>query len=267
MNKTACFLLIAMTHLVGGCQSKQAAPTIDIEEKTKTCNNGVKDGEESDIDCGGYCNPCELGQQCLTGSDCASGDCNANGGYVCRDEYLERKQRDLAKMKVMLTNIEEPVNNIRRVIFQDNSEGRIPPSFLSDYTWQIWSEQHTLSVVLPGGDSEIDVYDMSLYFRIAAELEYEGWRHYEWNINGKRGEIRADLGNSLEPMYGLLIGYNDREQAVKEVLDFYWPEDSDNQPMVGKGDPKYIDWCFDHAEQIWLIANEMFEELWAKYMQ
>lgn len=39
------------------------------------CTNGQKDSGETDVDCGGSCEPCSLGQGCTTGEDCASGYC------------------------------------------------------------------------------------------------------------------------------------------------------------------------------------------------
>jgi hypothetical protein len=41
-----------------------------------TCTDGVKDGTETDIDCGGNtCAPCAVYRQCTTGSDCQSKAC------------------------------------------------------------------------------------------------------------------------------------------------------------------------------------------------
>jgi hypothetical protein len=47
------------------------------------CANGQQDPDESDVDCGGPCAACALGQGCVTGADCASGLCGT--GYVCQD--------------------------------------------------------------------------------------------------------------------------------------------------------------------------------------
>jgi hypothetical protein len=45
------------------------------------CDDQVKDGSETDIDCGGQtCPKCAVGKTCLVGSDCTSGSCN---GGVC----------------------------------------------------------------------------------------------------------------------------------------------------------------------------------------
>jgi len=43
-----------------------------------TCSNGIKDGSETDIDCGGLCTTkCANGKHCLVGNDCQSGVCTA----------------------------------------------------------------------------------------------------------------------------------------------------------------------------------------------
>jgi hypothetical protein len=41
-----------------------------------TCGNKVKDGDETDLDCGGSCGPCPVGKACLATNDCASGLCS-----------------------------------------------------------------------------------------------------------------------------------------------------------------------------------------------
>jgi hypothetical protein len=39
------------------------------------CGDGVQNGDESDLDCGGFCGPCQSGQSCYSNSDCASFSC------------------------------------------------------------------------------------------------------------------------------------------------------------------------------------------------
>eukprot|EP00039_Didymoeca_costata_P018755 m.334814 g.334814 ORF g.334814 m.334814 type:complete len:627 (+) comp17446_c0_seq1:133-2013(+) len=58
----------------------------DIEElqsavPTVSCQNGKKDGDETEVDCGGSCKPCAIGKSCKYSSDCdksmcISGKCN-----------------------------------------------------------------------------------------------------------------------------------------------------------------------------------------------
>jgi hypothetical protein len=40
-----------------------------------SCTNRLKDGAETDVDCGGDCNACEVGKGCALGADCKEGVC------------------------------------------------------------------------------------------------------------------------------------------------------------------------------------------------
>jgi len=40
-----------------------------------TCGNGAQDGDETDVDCGGHCTPCEVGRRCLANGDCLTTSC------------------------------------------------------------------------------------------------------------------------------------------------------------------------------------------------
>ncbi len=48
------------------------------------CSNGVKDGSETATDCGGTCGACGAGQPCLVASDCKTGWCRDKGGGTLR---------------------------------------------------------------------------------------------------------------------------------------------------------------------------------------
>lgn len=39
------------------------------------CDDGLRNGNESDVDCGGSCGPCAPGARCFSGNDCLSGAC------------------------------------------------------------------------------------------------------------------------------------------------------------------------------------------------
>jgi hypothetical protein len=47
---------------------------------TTTCTDGKQGGDETDVDCGGSCPPCALGQACAKPGDCGSGAC---AGGIC----------------------------------------------------------------------------------------------------------------------------------------------------------------------------------------
>jgi hypothetical protein len=44
------------------------------------CDDGIRNGAESDLDCGGACRPCDVGGACASGADCETGTC---GGGKC----------------------------------------------------------------------------------------------------------------------------------------------------------------------------------------
>ena len=46
-----------------------------------TCTDGLKNGPESDVDCGGSCPLCAAGKACTGSWECASGICT---GGICQ---------------------------------------------------------------------------------------------------------------------------------------------------------------------------------------
>ena len=65
------------------------------------CSDHLKDGNETDVDCGGgTCPPCAVGQQCKVNSDCTSGDCVANVCHSgtagsCTDGFMDGTETDV----------------------------------------------------------------------------------------------------------------------------------------------------------------------------
>jgi hypothetical protein len=47
------------------------------------CTDGVRNGSESDVDCGGSCPRCANGKNCATRSDCAGGLCSGGRCQAC----------------------------------------------------------------------------------------------------------------------------------------------------------------------------------------
>jgi cysteine-rich repeat protein len=52
-------------------------------EITESCDDGILNGDETDLDCGGSCAPCALRSSCESGADCESSLCDAG---TCVDE-------------------------------------------------------------------------------------------------------------------------------------------------------------------------------------
>ena len=74
---------------VGGASASSSSGTSDIlPTGDPTCADGVKNGPETDVDCGGdSCPPCEIGQACQNSADCKVGLCTdglcAHGSEGC----------------------------------------------------------------------------------------------------------------------------------------------------------------------------------------
>ena len=48
-----------------------------------SCADGIKNGSETDVDCGGSCSRCANGQSCLSRNDCAGALCQFERCYEC----------------------------------------------------------------------------------------------------------------------------------------------------------------------------------------
>ncbi len=65
------------------CASNFCNETINkCETPVDHCSDNKKDGDETDVDCGGSCKPCPLGEGCDVNSDCSSGYCDKDT-YLC----------------------------------------------------------------------------------------------------------------------------------------------------------------------------------------
>jgi hypothetical protein len=54
----------------------------DAPPPAPTCTDGIRNGDETDVDCGGACARCGLGKRCVHLTDCASGACDGSGTCV-----------------------------------------------------------------------------------------------------------------------------------------------------------------------------------------
>ena len=60
--------------------------------KEASCSDGIKNGQESAIDCGGsLCQTCDVGSRCISDSDCGSKNCNS---YICAVASCTNNKRD-----------------------------------------------------------------------------------------------------------------------------------------------------------------------------
>lgn len=67
--------------------------------ETSTCSDGIRNQDESDVDCGGVCGPCALNQSCYSSSDCVAntfcvdGSCRFVG--ACDDGIQNQDETDI----------------------------------------------------------------------------------------------------------------------------------------------------------------------------
>ncbi len=63
------------------------------------CTNGVKDGDETDVDCGGQCTHCAAGAACAVDADCASKACDPIARtcmtFTCADGRMDGDETDV----------------------------------------------------------------------------------------------------------------------------------------------------------------------------
>ena len=64
---------------------------------TISCADGVKNGDETDVDCGGSCGVCAEGSACAAATDCASGYCGDGvcAAASCADTVLNGDETDV----------------------------------------------------------------------------------------------------------------------------------------------------------------------------
>src|SRR5215208_5137316 len=69
--------LLVVLALLAGCSK-----LVDLRDVLPpSCGDEQHNGGESDVDCGGPCDPCVTGEACASGTDCLTGLCQA---MVCQ---------------------------------------------------------------------------------------------------------------------------------------------------------------------------------------
>jgi hypothetical protein len=64
-------------------KNKVQSPPPDQASPPPTCTDGVKNGDETDVDCGGSCPRCTNGKACTSRDDCLGGLCVGNLCQEC----------------------------------------------------------------------------------------------------------------------------------------------------------------------------------------
>ena len=83
--------------LAGLPPGDDGGPTRDLLMPPQSCGDGQKNGNESDLDCGGSCAPCATGKRCGGPGDCQSGVCTASACAApsCTDTVKNGDETDV----------------------------------------------------------------------------------------------------------------------------------------------------------------------------
>jgi hypothetical protein len=78
------------------CQSDQCGTDMTCEEPP-SCTDGILDGDETDVDCGGSCPGCNDGEMCQEGPDCLSNVCDEGicNPPTCTDGEVNGSETDV----------------------------------------------------------------------------------------------------------------------------------------------------------------------------
>jgi hypothetical protein len=70
---------------------------VDITKVPISCTNNLIDGVETDVDCGGNCSKCSIGESCDVSSDCRSGHCDSGNCSApsCTDGVENQRETDI----------------------------------------------------------------------------------------------------------------------------------------------------------------------------
>jgi len=99
-NGAKYFFRVQARNIVGLSSQPKSSNgiTINIGLKPTSCSNRIKDGQESDVDCGGPCDLCSNGKICNVNTDCSRSYCNANNvcaAPTCNDNVKNQDESDV----------------------------------------------------------------------------------------------------------------------------------------------------------------------------
>ncbi|MDN5327832.1 MAG: hypothetical protein PWP03_470 [Candidatus Woesearchaeota archaeon] len=79
------------------CYSGYCNPETKVCENFPTCDDGIKNQDETDVDCGGSCSKCPAGKSCISDSDCITNYCYEGVCRVptCNDGIKNQDETDI----------------------------------------------------------------------------------------------------------------------------------------------------------------------------
>ena len=130
------------------------------------CYDNTKNGDETDIDCGGSCSSCEDGESCLVDADCLSGYCENNVCSTVANLFVvvTKTKFDAGEIAPVVVNLRDargyPINGLENIEYridydpwkQQSVELYAPGTYTFDITFPPEPGEHTVFVKANVGD-------------------------------------------------------------------------------------------------------------------
>jgi hypothetical protein len=150
-----------------------AACTYDFDAPFR-CSNGAVDGDETDLDCGGSCEPCSLTQACSQDADCVIGGCRKGVcGYEPVGYWSELGSGPPARRGAAFA----PMADGRLVLWSGtNDADDATPPFQDTWVFDdgTWTE-HTGSLSPEGQAFAVMALDRKLLRALLLKVDGETW--------------------------------------------------------------------------------------------
>jgi hypothetical protein len=147
MNKKILSAIVIMCFLMTACANLDS------------CSDGTKNNDETDVDCGGSCEPCPTGKACETDDDC-TGKCSTNkvcyavgGSTGTKSTSTSSKPGSATLTDDLREKVEEKLTGITRFAMSQNFKSMNP------------GEEATFAMGV------VNVYTKPFYFKAVIEFD------------------------------------------------------------------------------------------------
>ncbi|UCH12780.1 MAG: hypothetical protein JSW18_02220 [Candidatus Omnitrophota bacterium] len=148
MNKTILSAILVISLLITGCAVGDDGQ----------CSDGIKNQDETDIDCGGSCDPCANGKACSTDDDCVN-KCSTN--KVC---YTPATSTGSTTRTTTATA--EVSDDVRTKI-----EGQLKPNIMEAVSVYPYFKSMRVGEGYTYGIGVVNVFAKELIFKIVLEFD------------------------------------------------------------------------------------------------
>jgi hypothetical protein len=111
-----------------------------------TCDNGMRDDDEADIDCGGSCSPCELCRACSDDDDCIDGATCVGGSCRVLTSFTTDWKTDCSEAGEFETSVTVPPGVYQLSALSSAGSKWIDDSINGGNTWAWWLDCKEVAV-------------------------------------------------------------------------------------------------------------------------